>query len=318
MEAVMLDAVRLRVLVEVAHAGSIAAAAARMSFTPSALSQQLAKLEREVGCRLVDRGPAGVRLTKAGQVLVGHGEAVLGELRAADDAVRSVLGAEPDSLAIGTFATAGKALVPQALGAFRRNHPSVRLSLLDLEPPGGHGLITSRELDVLITHRYPGGTLPSAGGLHRHRLLIDPLLLVLPADHPAAASGSPRLADLSGEEWISGGRDVPSRVCLRSLGVAVGVEPHVAFETADYEVTMALVTAGLGIALVPASVLCGADRARMAVRRLAGVRPAREVFVVHRKRPSMPVATVVTLLGEVAAKLAEDADVLCQRSGADD
>src|SRR5690606_5610855 len=128
----MVDPGRLRVLVEVAHAGSIAAAATRMAFTPSALSQQLSKLERELGARLLDRGPGGVKLTAAGRVLVEHGERVLGELRAADEAVRALLGEEPERLSIGAFPTAGQLLVPGALGEFRRRHPGVQLSLVDL------------------------------------------------------------------------------------------------------------------------------------------------------------------------------------------
>ncbi len=155
-----IDANRLRVLVEIAHAGSIAAAAQRMSFTASALSQQVAKLERELGGQLLERHPGGVRLTPAGQALVGHGEVVLGELRAAEHAVRAVLGAAPQTLAIGAFATAAKVLLPDALAAFRRDHPRARLSLLDLEPPAGYGLVTSGDLDLLITHRYPGMPLP--------------------------------------------------------------------------------------------------------------------------------------------------------------
>lgn len=147
------DVARLRVLVEVAHAGSIAAAARRMSFTPSALSQQLGKLEAEAGSQLVDRGAAGVRLTAAGRVLVEHGERILGELRDAADALAHV--AEPDHVAIGTFATAGAVLVPDALAAFRRRHPAVQLSLRILEPYKGHRFRATRLVE-LAGSRPPG------------------------------------------------------------------------------------------------------------------------------------------------------------------
>src|SRR3954447_9075232 len=110
-----MDVARLQVLVEVAHSGSIAAAARRMSFTPSALSQQLAKLEAEVGCRLVDRGPLGIRLSEAGVLLVEHGERVLGALREAEAALSQRLATQPQHVALGTFATAGTVLVPAAL-----------------------------------------------------------------------------------------------------------------------------------------------------------------------------------------------------------
>ncbi|GGM36099.1 LysR family transcriptional regulator [Longimycelium tulufanense] len=296
-----MDSGRLRVLVEVAHAGSIAAAAQRMSFTPSALSQQLAKLEREVGGQLLERRADGVRLTRAGRVLVEHGERVLGELRDAEDAVRAALGAHPQRLSIGTFASAGRIFVPGVLATLRRTHPTVELSLLDLEPPAGYGLVAARELDLLITHRYPGVFLPGARGLRRSRLLTDPLRLVLPAAHPLAQTRRVTLADLTGEEWICGQRGVPNRVFLDGLADQAGVRLHFAYETHDYVVTLSLLAAGVGVALVPDSVLWSGLPAGVVARELAGVHPAREIYVVHRRRPPELVAEVVRLLRNAAA-----------------
>lgn len=289
---------RLLILVEVAHAGSIAAAAKRMSVTASALSQQLGKLEREVGRPLLDRGPRGVRLTEAGRALVGHGEVVLGELRSAEE---TLLNEQRQRLAIGTFTTAGVSIVPDVLATFRRRHPAVRLSLQDLEPPGGYGLVTSRELDLLITHRYLGVALPDARGLKRQRLLVDPLLLVLTAGHRLADRPEIELAELSEEDWICGAPGVANRITLEYLAAGAGFTPHVAYETQDYQVTLALLAAGLGIALVPRSVLRHADVPDSRTHRLRGLRPAREVYVVHRARPLPLVADVVTLLRTATA-----------------
>ena len=172
--------------------GSIAAAAQRLDFTPSAVSQQIGKLERDLGCRLLERHPRGVTLTPVGQALLAHAETVVGELRAAEQAVQTMLGAEPARLAVGTFASAAQSLVPRALARFRRRHPDVALILLDLEPPDGYGLVSSGDLDLLITHRYPGVPLPDLRGLSRQLLMHDPLRLVLPAGHARrAARGSP-------------------------------------------------------------------------------------------------------------------------------
>lgn len=300
-----MDADRLRVLVAVAHAGSISAAAQRLSVTPSALSQQLSKLERSVGVRLLDRGPGGVRPTAAGEVLVRHGERVLGELRDAEDAVRELLGNTPERIALGTFATAGALLVPAVLAEFRRRHPTVRLALLDVEPPEGYGLVASRELDLLITHRYTGVTLPPLGGARRQRLLTDPLRLVLPAGHRLAGADRITLAELAGEEWISGSAGVPNRVCLQALAAKSRLELHVAFETRDYGVTLGLLAAGVGVSLVPASVLAAADRRRLVVRSLSGLSPVREVHVVHRPRPLPLTAEVVRLLAAAGAKMSQ-------------
>jgi molybdate transport repressor ModE-like protein len=284
-----LDASRVRVLVEVAHAGSIAAAAARMGFTPSALSQQLAKLEREVGAPLLERGRAGTRLTGPGQVLLEHGERVLGELRAAEEAVRAAVGEEPLRIAVGAFSTAARTLLPRALAALKADRPGIRTSLVDIEPPEGYGLVAARELDVLVTHRYPGVTLPPARGLRRRLLLRDPLRLVLPRGHRLAAAAEIALADLAGEDWVSGAPGVPNRVCLDSLAPL-----PVAYETRDYEVTLALVAAGLGVSFVPASMLSG--NRSVVVRDLHGRAPAREVYVVHPPRPSAPVVELLRRL----------------------
>lgn len=297
----MLDANRLRVLVEIAHAGSIAAAAERLSFTPPALSQQLTKLEREVGCALVERGRTGTTLTRAGEVLLEHGERVLGELRDAEAAVRAVAGERPDRLALGAFASAGKVLLPEALAEFGHEHPHVRLSLSDIEPPGGHGLVTSGDLDLLVTHRYPGVPLPRAGGLHRERLLVDPLLLVAPVGHPVTDTPH-ALADLTEQEWICGAPGIHNRISLETAAEAAGVRLTVAYETRDYEVALALITAGVGVALIPLSILGAARGEGWVSRPLRGTRLAREIFTVHRPRPPEPVPSMVATLRRTAAR----------------
>lgn len=297
-----IDADRLRVLVAVAHAGSIAAAARNMSFTASALSQQLAKLEREVGCALLDRGPSGVTLTEAGRTLVAHGEAVIGELRSAERTVAELLGRTPTRLALGAFPTAGQNLVPAALAGFRRTHPAVRLALRELEPPAGYGLVVSGELDLLITHRYPGVRSPETQ-LCRQNLLLDPLRLVLPLEHPAAAADPVEVERLADEEWICGDAGGPDCVALRTVAGEPTFPRRVAYETKDYLVTLSLVAAGLGVALVPMSMLRGPDRGRFAVRQIAGVDPAREISVLHRKRPSTLVVDMVAELRRSATAM---------------
>jgi molybdate transport repressor ModE-like protein len=295
-----LDVGRLRVLVEVARSGSIAEAARRMSYTPSAVSQQLSKLEAELTTRLVERSGAGIRLTEVGAVLVRHGERVLGELREAEAATAAAMGAEQRRIAIGTFATAGAVLVPAALAELRGRYSAVQLSLLDLEPPDGYGLITSGDLDLLITHRYPGVAAVPAHGLTRQPLLTDPLRLVLPATHPLAvtAPAKLKLADLDTEHWISGGHGVPNRLCLDTLAARAGFTPRISYETADYSLTLALVRVGIGIALVPAMVLH--EDPGIQVRDLESIRPARQISIVHRKRPAALVTELVSLLRRTA------------------
>lgn len=293
----MLDAHRLALLAEVAHAGSIAGAAQKLAFTPSAVSQQLGKLERDVGAPVLHRHARGVTLTPVGEALLVHAETIAGELRDAE----AVLRAEPAQLAVGTFASAGTALVPAVLAEFRRAHPVVALRLLDLEPPGGYDLVRSRELDLLITHRYPGAPLPEARGLTRSLLREERFRLILPPDHPKARVRRLTLAALTGEEWISGSPGVPNRACLDQLADAAGVTLGVTYETRDYQVILALVEAGLGVAFVPESVLERAGTARIEVRDVAGARPAREIFLVHHRRPGELVAEMADRLRRRAA-----------------
>ncbi|WP_329045512.1 LysR family transcriptional regulator [Amycolatopsis sp. NBC_01488] len=293
----MLDAHRLALLAEVAHAGSIAGAAQRLSFTPSAVSQQLAKLERDVGAPLLHRNPRGVTLTPVGAALLSHAETIVGELRTAERTVRALLGEEPAQLTVGTFASAGRTLVPAALAEFRRDHPAVALRLLDLEPPDGYGLVSSRDLDLLITHRYPGALLPDPRGLTRSLLRSERFRLILPEGHPKARVRRLTLRALAGEDWISGSPGVPNRACLDQLADAAGVTLGVAYETRDYQVILALVEAGLGVAFVPESVLDRVGQARIEVRDAADARPARDIFLVHHRRPGKLVAEMVERLG---------------------
>ncbi|MFD5696937.1 LysR family transcriptional regulator [Streptomyces lasiicapitis] len=304
-----LDVNRLRVLMEVAHAASIAEAARNLAFTPSALSQQISKLETELGTRLLERRPTGVTLTPVGAVLVEHAERVIGELRQARAAVDAAMGALPQRLALGSFSTAAQVLVPMALAALQRRHPRAELSLVDIEPPDGYGLVTSGDLDVLITHRYPGVPHTPHPGLDRQPLLDDPLRLVLPAAH-RLAGGSPRrdisLGRLGNETWISGAPGIPNRTCLDALTRQVGVEPYVAYESADYHVILALVGAGLGIALVPQSLLAGADLSQVSVVGLRGLTPAREVSIVYRRRPTALVRELTAFLHTAADAVPRD------------
>ncbi|MBU3066368.1 LysR family transcriptional regulator [Nocardia sp. NEAU-G5] len=303
-----LDVNRLRVLMEVAHARSIAEAARTLSFTPSALSQQIAKLEAELGTRLLERHPTGVTPTPVGAVLVEHAERVIGELRQARTALDAALAIQPQRLALGSFSTATQLLVPAALAALQSRHPRAELSLVDIEPPDGYGLVTSGDLDVLITHRYPGVAQVPHPGLERRVLLEDPLRLAVPADHRLARKAAPRgldLTRLSDETWISGAPGIPNRACLETLARQADIAPRVAYESADYHVILALVDAGLGIALVPQSILAAADGRRVAVHGLRGYRPAREISIVHRRRPTALVRELVTDLHTTATGVGE-------------
>src|SRR5215213_1839488 len=125
----MLDARRLRVLREVAARGSFSAAAEALSFTQSAVSQQVAALERECGTKLLERGPRGVRLTDAGRALVEHADAILARIEDAEEDLAAIAGLRGGRLRMATFQSAGSTLVPRAVGEFHRRHPDVELTV---------------------------------------------------------------------------------------------------------------------------------------------------------------------------------------------
>ena len=210
---------------EVSLRGSFSAAAQALAYSQSAVSQQIAALEREAGTRLVERDGRGVRLTDAGQALVRRADAILAELAAADAELAAIAGLRGGRVRVSTFASAATALLPAAVATFRADHPRSRSSSPWSRRPRGR--------------RRPGrpgrpGPADPAGRpappdlVEAHRLFEDPMLVVLPAGHPLARRRALALADLAGEPWVLGGgpgcsdRDTVLRACH-----AAGFEPRV-------------------------------------------------------------------------------------------
>src|ERR687884_864588 len=146
----MLDVRRMRVLREVAQRGSFSAAAEALSFTQSAVSQQIAALEREAGATLVERSARGVRLTEAGEAVVRHTDAILARLAEAEAELEAIAGLRGGRLRSAAFESAGATLMPLAIAAFRERHPAVELSMTLAEPEESVPLLKSGELDLAL------------------------------------------------------------------------------------------------------------------------------------------------------------------------
>ena len=246
----MLDVRRLRVLREVALRGSIAGAAEALRFTPSAVSQQVAKLEREAGVPLVERGPRSISLTPAGWRLVDHAEAILDRLARAELELRSLAG-EPPALRLGAITTAAVSIVPDALVRFGAARPDVEVTVTEADPLASLAGLPTRELDLAIVFEYDYVPLPSDARIVFEVLLEEQLRVVLPASHPLAKRRAVRLADLADETWIhstlrSSCRPFTERACR-----AAGFEPRIRFEFDDYAAMQNLVASGAGVALAP-------------------------------------------------------------------
>jgi DNA-binding transcriptional LysR family regulator len=308
----MLDVRRLRLLREVALRGSIAAAAESLDFTPSAVSQQLAKLEVEAGVSLLDRGPKSVRLTPAGWRLVEHAEAVLERLAEAEADLRELSGARP-VLRVGSVTTVAVSLLPDALGRFAAARPDVDVTVVEADPRGSLARLRSRELDLALVFEYDGVPLPVEPRLELELLLEEPMRIVLQAGHPASARRAVRLGDLAEETWI---RSTPRSSCHEFTARAcraAGFEPRIRFEFDDYAAMQNLVASGAGVAFAPDLGLTRLNPG-VAVRPIA-FGPKRRILAAYRAgergSPGIP-----EMLDAVAETIATREPLFPARAGA--
>jgi DNA-binding transcriptional LysR family regulator len=281
----MLNLVRLRVLAEVLERGSFSAAADSLSYTQSAVSQAIARLESETGATLVVRDRRGVRPTAAGATLLEHAEAIFAQVRAAEDELAAVLGLRGGRLRVASFPSAGATLMPLAVASFRRRHPDVALTLAEGEPEEIAPRLRAGEFDLALLFRFPGVSAQLGDGLEVVRLLEDPMHVALPASHPLTKLPRLELKDLAGEDWVQTSASSPcGRHVVRSC-LAAGFEPNVTFESDDYETVQGLVAAGVGVALIPRLALTRVHPG-IVVRALAPRSPRRSVVAATAPEPA--------------------------------
>jgi DNA-binding transcriptional LysR family regulator len=284
----MFDARLLSVFREVATRGSFSEAALALSFTQPAVSQQIARLERELGTRLLARNAHGVTPTPAGEVLLRHAEAVLAQLRQAEAEVRAVAGVERPRLRVGAFPSAAASIMPPALAELRAAHAAAELTLSVVEAPDSVEALRTGELDLALVLDSELMPLELPAGLESVTVLEDPMLAALPYSHRLAARSAISLADLRSEEWMVcgvSGTCPDTNVVLRACREA-GFVPQVAFASDDYGAIQGMVASGMGVALIPSLALVSA-RDDIAIRPLRGARPTRRVrAAVAAERPS--------------------------------
>jgi DNA-binding transcriptional LysR family regulator len=240
----------MRVLREVARQGSFSAAADALSYTQSAVSQQIAALEREAGTTLVERNARGIRLTDAGEALVRHTETVLAALSEAEAELEDIAGLRGGRVRLASFPTAGSTLVPLAIAAFTKRHPAIELSLIEADPDVSVPQLKAGELDIALGFE-PSSVTAGDDALERTELLDDPMFAVLPAGHPLAKKSRLALKDLAGESWINTDANCACNLLTLHACQRAGFEPHVTFQSNDYLAVQGLVAAGVGVALIP-------------------------------------------------------------------
>lgn len=299
----MLNLGRLQVLCEVVSRGSFSAAAEALSYTQSAVSQSIARLEAETGTTLVVRDRRGVRPTAAGATLVGHAEAIFVQVEAAEAELEAVLGVRAGRLRVASFPSAGATLMPLAVARFREAHPDVALTLAEGEPEEIGPRLRTGEFDLALLFEFPGVRERPGAGLRSVTLLDDPMDVALPADHPLVDKPTVSLADLRDQHWVQTSAQSPcARHVVRSC-LAAGFEPYVAFESDDYDVVQGLVAAGVGVALIPRLALTNVHPG-IVVRALAPRSPARKVTIATMSGPGVAPAarSMIAVLLDVARR----------------
>ncbi|MFD0417537.1 LysR family transcriptional regulator [Streptomyces sp. NPDC127108] len=273
------DIKKLQILRTLAERGTVTATARALLMTPSAVSQQLSNLAKQVGVPLLEAHGRRVRLTGAARLLLVHADAVLAQLERADAELAAYAKGEAGEVRVGAFSTAVPALVVPAVRALRVAHPGITVRVREAEAGAAYELLAAGDVDLALSlaAQAPRGR---DGRFTRVTLLADPLDVALPLDHPLARADALRLADLADEPWIFGGSGPWSEI-TRAACEAAGFVPEQAHSAAGWEAILAMVGAGMGVALVPR--MAGAfGRGGVVMRELAE-RPHRHVVAAVRR-----------------------------------
>jgi len=246
----LIDPRRLLVLDAVGRHGSLAGAARTLSLTPSAVSQQIAALERECGTQLLERSARSVRFTEAGERLAARAASLRNVLDHAQADLATLRGAERRGLSLGIFESVARRLLPRTLKRFASSHPRVTVRVHELEPEPALELLRRGDLDVAVTHSYSLSPLAIPDDFVQTPVGEDPLLIVTGAEAPAPS----RLADLADARWIGPDSEYCRQTLLQACRRA-GFEPRIESTVSDYRLAEQLVAAGLGVALAPSLAL---------------------------------------------------------------
>jgi DNA-binding transcriptional LysR family regulator len=258
----MLDVRLLQTFREVAMRGSFSLAADELGFTQPAVSQHVARLERHLGVKLLERAGRAVTLTAAGEALLAQTDAVLSSVRSAEKAAQAAAGVVASRLRVGAFPSAAAGLVPGAVREARRRsaHPDIELDLRVMEPePALRALVRGR-IEVALMIDSPLQPVDVPDGVELLPVAEDPMMVALPPEHPLASRRSLDLSELAGEQFLLtevGGTCADSNIVRHACRDA-GFDPQVRLESEDYNALQGMAAAGLGIALVPRMATIGA------------------------------------------------------------
>ena len=293
----MIDLVALDALRAVDSRGSVVAAADALGFTPSAVSQQIKRLEKQTGVALLERVGRGVMLTRHGRHLVEHGSRLLVSLEELQSGLHQQAGTVAGHVRLAAFSTALRGLVGPALPPVLRAHPDLRVTLTEREPWETIGLVATGQADLGVVHSYGDIPLPVPGHLTRTHLARDVAEVIMHRDHPLAGRAVLTPRDLADEGWIATDEGTICRQWLNRMYDGTGRLPRIAHVSMEFETHLELVRAGLGIALIPrlGRAPLGADLAAVPV---TDPPPGREIIALHRTSmtDSPALAVLLTVL----------------------
>ena len=300
----MLHLERLQALHAVSTFGSVTGAAEALRLTPSAVSQQLGKLQRDVGQRLIEPYGRGVRLTPAGTLLAERAHTILSEVENAESELDRQRNHVIGDLEIAGFATAARAILPQTVSRLRKQHHQLKLRVSERQPDEATRLVVAGHLDIALVNDWMNAPLVLPDGVQRVLIMNDPVDLAVPADHPLAGRASVELTELSAEPWITWPYGAICHEWLTQTLRQHGLTPEVTHTAEEHQTQLAMVAAGLGIAVMPRL-----GRGSIEGVSIVRLKPtfSRQIYAIFRtlasERPA--IAVTVSAMHEVAQQLAD-------------
>jgi DNA-binding transcriptional LysR family regulator len=311
----MLDLRRLRLLRELDARGTIAAVAEALSYSPSAVSQQLSQLEREAGAELLERVGRNVRLTEAALLLVDHADALLARMERAEAEVARVNAEPRGTVRVASFQTVAVALLPRALSRLALDHPWLSVEYLEAEAEESLPLVVKGAFDLAIGEEYEHAPRPRDPALERRDIVHDPIMLAVPQDHPLARGPEIALADLAGERWATSRSETAFAEMVVGTCRTLGrFEPEIRYRANNMSTLLSLVASSHAVAMIP-GLGSAAGHAGVAMRKVAEEPLARRIFIAVRRAstPRPALAAVADALAETAAAMDAETERLSAR-----
>lgn len=302
----LFDMRRLALLVEVVEQGSITAAAELMMYTPSAVSQQLRKLEQEVGQPLLTRRSRGVVPTEAGQVLADHARKIVRQMQAAQSDLDQIAGLKRGSLTIGTFPTLAGSFLPTVIRVFKKRYPAIGLSVRSARFDELVGDLESGVTGLCLLWDYPWNPFHD-DAIRVTEVFRESTVILVARGHRLADQEQVTMEELRHESWIVRAEAHPVVEVLQRSAHEAGFEPTIGFLANDYQEAQAMVSVGMGVAMVPKTAVA-LQHPDVRVLSLGPDAPLRRVLLAQRQDKVYAPAEVAfhsTLL-EVARERAED------------